>query len=61
MARKWTQQDLADRAKVVIRQVSQLEHGQLNFTFQTLSRVLTVLGFELVPQPMNEGGSHGRR
>ena len=54
IAKGWTQQDLAARANVVMRQVSQSENGSLNFTYKTLSRILAVLGFELVPQPLSE-------
>lgn len=54
MAKGWTQKDLAERANVGLRQVSELERGRVNFTFTTLSKVLAVLGYELTPQPIQD-------
>lgn len=48
--RNWTQRDLAERAQVGLRQISDIERGHMNVNYQTLRKILAVIGYELVPQ-----------
>lgn len=44
MAAGWSQQELAEKAGLKQRQISQMENGKLNMTIDTLGRVAAALG-----------------
>jgi transcriptional regulator with XRE-family HTH domain len=46
LAAGWSQQELANRAGLLQRQISQMERGKLNMRFDTLGRVAAALGLK---------------